>query len=107
MGREIARLRERIELESVAMKLALSGFATVAKHEFITNKYNAIGECQERLRTIVGEQEAVTITMDVYGKVMEQEGNQGMQGFCDITTIPIPIRQLESPPLTDEAKAIL
>jgi len=46
---DVARLRQQIELESVAMKLAMNGLATVAKHEFITHKYDAIGKCQDQL----------------------------------------------------------
>jgi hypothetical protein len=45
--------------------------------------------------------------MDVYEKIMGQEGNQWMQKFRDMAAIPVPIHQLESPPVTDEAKAVM
>ena len=61
---EIARIRQQIELESAAMKLACYGFAAVAKHEFISHKYDAIGKCQEQLRTLVGEEQALQKVLD-------------------------------------------
>ncbi len=71
MRSEVARLRQQIELESVAMKLAMNGFATVANHEFITHKYDAIGKCQEQLSAHVGEQQATQIMVEIYVRVME------------------------------------
>jgi hypothetical protein len=35
---DVAGLRQRIELESMTMTLAMKGLATVAKHESITHK---------------------------------------------------------------------
>ena len=74
MRSEIARIRQQIELESAAMRLALFGFATAARHEFISQKYDAIGKCQEKLRTLVGEEEATEITVQTYNHVMERDG---------------------------------
>ncbi len=106
MRSEVARLRQQIELESGAMKLAMNGFATVAKHEFITHKYDAIGTYQEQLSAHVGEQQATQIMVEIYTRVMEQEGEQGMQGEKNVTT-PVPLRQLTTPPIIDEAREII
>ena len=73
MRSEIARIRQQIELESAAMKLAMDGFATVGKHEFISRKYDAIGKCQEQLQTLTSEQEATQITIEAYTLAMEQD----------------------------------
>jgi hypothetical protein len=67
---EIARLRQQIELECQAMQLGLSGYAHVAKHQTITNKYNTLGKHQEQLEALVGEEQAALITAEIYMKVM-------------------------------------
>jgi hypothetical protein len=84
------------------MKLAMYGFAAVAKHEFISHKYNAIGKCQEQLRALVGEEEATDITVQAYNLVMEREVH-GMDTSMGITP-PTSLHQLKTPPMIDEAK---
>ncbi len=106
MRSEVARLRQQIEEESEAMRLALYGLATVAKHEFITRKYEAIGAFQEELSAHLGEQQATQIMVEIYTTVMEHEGEQGMQGKSDVT-VPVPLRHLTTPPMIDEARAML
>jgi hypothetical protein len=83
---DFAGLRQQIELESMTMKLAKKGLATVAKHEFITHKYDAIEKCQDQLTALVGE--------------------QGVQDENDSTTAA-PLRQLTTPPMIDEAREII
>ncbi len=46
------------------------------------------------------------ITVETYAKVMEQEGEQGMQSESEITTAA-PLRQLTTPPMIDAAKEII
>jgi hypothetical protein len=67
---EVARLREQIELECEAMRLALSGYAVVASHKFIEQKYNALGKHQEDLEQIVGTEEANRMVVETYAKVV-------------------------------------
>ncbi len=67
---EIAELRRQIELECEAMRLALSGYATVASHEVIEQKYNALGEHQEALGKLVGLEEANRIVVESYIKTV-------------------------------------
>src|SRR5258708_39995409 len=74
---EIARIREQIELESAAMKFALYGFATVAKHEFISHKYDPIGKCQEQLGALVGEEEATATPGQTYIHVLTNADQDG------------------------------
>ena len=101
---EVARIRQQIELESAAMKLALYGFAAVAKHEFISHKYEAIGKCQEQLRALVGEEEALDITVQTYNLAMERE-EHGMDMDTSMgITPPTSLHQLKTPPMIDEAK---
>jgi hypothetical protein len=63
---EIARLRRQIELECEAMKQAMNNFRVTSSHEIINNQYNNIGNMQEQLATIIGEQEAAKIAIDIY-----------------------------------------
>lgn len=71
MSSEIARLRQQIELECIAMQQALTGFAIVSKHEIIQKRYEAIGHYQEQLQALVGETEAALIVIKAYAKVLE------------------------------------
>lgn len=67
---EVARLRRQIELECEAMRLALHGFAAVASHTVIEQKYNALGQHREVLEQIVGKEEADSIIVETYKKVI-------------------------------------
>jgi len=102
LSSEVARIQQQIELESTAMKLALYGLAAVAKHEFISHKYDAIGKCQEKLKTLVGEEEASDITVQTYNHVMESDEQE-----MDTSRSIMPqssLRQLRTPPVIDEAQ---
>lgn len=67
---EVARLRRQIELECQAMKLALEGYAAVSNHKVINHRYKMLGEYQEQLEPLVGEQEAQRIVFDTYHEVV-------------------------------------
>jgi len=67
---EIARLRRQIELECESMRLALYGYAAVASHEVIEQKYNNLGKYQEDLERYVGKVEANSVVAAIYVKVM-------------------------------------
>ena len=105
MNSEVARIRQQIELETTAMKLAMNGFATVAKHTFISHKYDAIGKCQEKLTTLVGEEQASNITVETYNDVMERDEQD--TDVSQSIRPPISLCQLKTPPMTDEAKTTM
>ncbi|MFL5628696.1 MAG: hypothetical protein ACJ788_24205 [Ktedonobacteraceae bacterium] len=105
MSSEIARIRQQIERETQAMQLAMNGFATVARHEFISHTYDAIGKCQQRLETLVGEEEATDMTVQTYNQVMDSE-EQDMQPFQSVLP-SVPLHQLKTPPLFDEAHKVI
>ena len=67
---EVVRLCRQIELECEALRLVLYGYAAVASHEFIEQKYNALGKHQEALEQLVGKEEAGTIVVQTYAKVV-------------------------------------
>ncbi len=61
---EVARLRQQIDQEIAASKLAMSGYAAVARHDIITHHYDALGTCLEQLTAHVGEQAAAQILVE-------------------------------------------
>ncbi len=70
---EVARLMRQIELEYEAAQRGMYGFAAgAAKHEFITARMENMGRCHEKLKTLVGEQEAVK----ALAQALEQAGNE-------------------------------
>ena len=60
---EIARIRQQIELECTAMKLAMTGFRTTASHDIINAAYDRLGEHQDQLGKLIGEQEAIRVVI--------------------------------------------
>lgn len=72
MPSEIARLREQIDLELVAMRRGLSGLsAGTARHQFIEAKMRHLGIYEEQLAEHVGQEEAANISCQAYIRVME------------------------------------
>ncbi len=67
---EIARIREQIERECEAMNRALYGYATVASHKIIEQKYNNLGRHRESLEKHVSKEEAGKILIEIYTKVI-------------------------------------
>ena len=67
---EVARIREQIERTCQAMLSGLNGYAAVASHRTITNKYRVLGKHQEQLATFVGPDEAERIVVETYNQVM-------------------------------------
>jgi hypothetical protein len=55
---EIAKIRERIDLEIEAMRQA-QGYAIVARHDIITHHYDQLGDCYEQLAAEIGEKRAI------------------------------------------------
>jgi hypothetical protein len=70
---EIARLRRQIQDEYVAAHRGLHEYATVAKHEIITNRFNQAGQYTDQLAQLVGEEEALHISTQIYIQVSEEE----------------------------------
>jgi N-methylhydantoinase A/oxoprolinase/acetone carboxylase beta subunit len=70
---EVARLMRQIEQEYEAAQRGLYGFAAgTGKHEFINARVENIGRYHEKLKTLVGEQEAVK----ALAQALEQAGNE-------------------------------
>ena len=67
---EVARLRQQLEMECIAMQQGLTGYAVTARHEIIQRRYEAVGHCQKQLEQLVGKEEAALITAETYVKVI-------------------------------------
>jgi hypothetical protein len=67
---EIARLKQRIEEECQALRLALSGPAQGASHKAIMARYERLGVCQAELKRLIGPG-AEEIVGEAYTRCME------------------------------------
>ena len=56
---EVARLMQQLDAECQAARLAMTGYAEVARHEYITTRMERMGALHEELRGLVGDEEAV------------------------------------------------
>lgn len=64
---EIARLREKVDLECRASRAALKGIAAgVAQHRFIEARLRNIDYYHSRLSTLVGEEQATAYLCEVF-----------------------------------------
>ncbi len=69
---EVARLRQQIEMQLVAMRQGLSGLSSgSARHAFITARMERIGAYQERLADQLGENAATLLVYGLYNEVMD------------------------------------
>lgn len=69
---EIARLREQIELQMLAMQQGMRGMAFgTARHAFIRARMQRIEEYQGILAKQIGEEEADRVIYDLYAEVLE------------------------------------
>jgi hypothetical protein len=55
---EVSRLIHQIDAEYTAARLAMAGYAEVARHEAITKRMENMGRLHEELMGIVGEEKA-------------------------------------------------
>jgi hypothetical protein len=68
---EVARLMQQIALETSAMQSAMTGFASVARHDAITHRYEAIGQYCDQLASLVGEEQATDLMIEAYSTTMD------------------------------------
>jgi hypothetical protein len=68
---KVARLMQQIEEEYTAANRGLHEYATVGRHEIITNRFDRAGQYIDQLALLVGEQEAQYISARIYIQVSE------------------------------------
>lgn len=93
---EVALIRQRIDQEIGSLRRLKYGFARVASHEIITNRYDFIGECYQELAGLIGEQKAAEEVTDKLdgGLAMEEEEKPGTP-ITELTNIPINVPFIE------------
>ncbi|HEY1352974.1 MAG TPA: hypothetical protein VGF67_25445 [Ktedonobacteraceae bacterium] len=70
MESEVARLKQRIEQECQALRLALNGPAEGASHKAIMARYERLGACQAELERLIGL-DAEEVVGALYHRCME------------------------------------
>ena len=60
---EVARLMQQIELETEAARQGLTGLAAVARHEFITAKYERLMAYGDQLAPHIGKEKAMQVVL--------------------------------------------
>ena len=63
---EVTQLRSRIATEIQAMNRALYGYAEVARHQIIDQKYCQLGSYQDQLTKILGQREAIEVMIEEF-----------------------------------------
>lgn len=83
MGSEVAALRQQIADEYEAAARGLHGLANVARHEFVTARYQRMGEIHKQLVDEVGEDAAIAIVAEVTEISLTKE--------TDVNTVNAPL----------------
>ena len=66
---EVARIRQQIDQEIAAFKLAMNGYAGVSRHEIITYHYEALSDRMDELQARIGKQ----ATLQVVAEALERQ----------------------------------
>ena len=66
---EVARLREKIDLEVQSMKIGFTGYAAVAQHDIINHKYEQLGDYQKQLEQDIGARAAAEVVVEVLNQL--------------------------------------
>jgi hypothetical protein len=76
---EVARLYEQIDHEHQAARWALTGPAIgTAQHWFINRRMERIGEYQEQLATLIGEQASLALVTEIMENSPAQKREQDL-----------------------------
>ena len=67
---ELVRLREKIELECQVIQ-HLMDFSAVASHCVIDKRYRNLDQYRDQLKSLVGEDQATSIVVDIYNRLVK------------------------------------
>src|SRR2546430_17557567 len=90
---EVMRLVQELELRCQAACLGMHGYAKVAKHEVIANRFEAIGQCQDELEKLVGPEEANRTVVLTYIRAIDGEvadtsiDRRKKPGICELGSV--------------------
>jgi hypothetical protein len=65
---DVQRIRQQIDDEATILRLLATGFKTAASHETITASMDRMGKYQEKLKDLIGEDEANNAILTALGK---------------------------------------
>jgi hypothetical protein len=74
---EVARLKQQIEEECEAMRLAIHGFRMTASHDIINGQYEQLGAHYESLGKLIGTELAVEVLIVTLELMLDQERKKG------------------------------
>ena len=80
-GSEVARLRQDMATIAEAMFRGLHGYASVAKHETIEHKYDALGASREQLEVLVGRDASMQMMVEVFEEVESDTKTRTTDGY--------------------------
>jgi len=70
---DVARIMKQIEQEYEASKRGLEGFASgIARHDFIQQRAEKIGQCHEHLSDLIGPEQAIALIANTIWTQSEQ-----------------------------------
>ncbi len=61
---EVARIRQQIDQEIAAFRLAMTGYAEVSSHDIITHHYEALSSHMDSLEAHIGKQAAMQVVAE-------------------------------------------
>ncbi len=70
---EVTRLRAQLAAEYEAARRGLTGYAVMARHDFIQARMERMGECHQKLVKLLGPQEAIKLVAETLEEQQEQE----------------------------------
>jgi hypothetical protein len=69
---EVARLMYQIELSCEAIARVMNDPGYSASHEMIRRRYAALGQRQERLGRVIGQEASIEAMYDIYNDVLNR-----------------------------------
>lgn len=68
---EVARFRAQLAAEYEAARRGLTGYAVMARHDFIQARMERMGECHQELVKLLGLQEAIKLVAETLEEQQE------------------------------------
>jgi len=97
-GSEIARLKQQIATEVDAMRQAMTGYATVGRHQIINHRFANLEQHMTQLSGEVGKQRAIEVVIDALEQAKPTLGEvrrkHGLTTAQLAETAAVPLREV-------------
>src|SRR6266567_462384 len=70
---EVARIRQEIEAECVAMTQGLTGYGVVSRHAFVFARMLRLSSLEEKLRVYLSHEQALELLCETYNRVLDEK----------------------------------